>query len=103
MQLKIINIQGQCRGRPPAKGKSREGPGNTDFAFRILHFAFRIKRLRNQKSEMRNVKPRDWISFTCSESQIVRQNRDKDRWNERVDLLLFQRGGGRYALPGKME
>jgi hypothetical protein len=27
MQLKIIRIRGQCRGRPPTRGTSRDGPG----------------------------------------------------------------------------
>jgi hypothetical protein len=58
-----------------------------------LHFVFLKKSLRNGKSAMRNVKPRDWITFTCSVSSEITRDRDKDRWDERIDLLYFSGEG----------
>jgi hypothetical protein len=93
MHRKTINHRGQCRGRPPTRSPNKDGPRGPDFSFRMLHFAFLNEALGNQKSETRNVKPRDWITYTCSVSSIVKRNRDKDRWNERSDLLFFSGEG----------
>jgi hypothetical protein len=40
MQLKIIDIHGSCRGRPPNKGSTREGPGNVKFKVQSSKFEF---------------------------------------------------------------
>ena len=99
MQLKIIYRHGQCRGRPPTMGRSREGPVAVG-SWQLAIFSRQSTVISQQSGTanwerrtgiIRYPNARDWISSTCSVSQGILQNGDKDRWRAPIELLLYGR------------
>jgi hypothetical protein len=111
MQLKILNHDGQCRGRPPTKCANRDGPGTVG-QFSVgswqsviwnLEFGTWNLELRNLGTlEPRNHGTRfarDWISLTCSVYSYIAQDRHKDRLKA-PDRLAENRPHGR-GMPDR--
>jgi hypothetical protein len=118
MQLKIIYRYGQCRGRPPTKGRSREGPGNVKFQIpnskfqdlvsgataaswkthekfrRWLDFIWIHAETVHRENVFAVTTARDWIAFTCSVTPLISQNRRNQRSNSLLHLLKNSETGG---------
>ena len=94
LQIKIINHDGQCRGRPPTRGDTRDGPWGLNCRLSIVDC-----RLSILKPGTRNPKPgiryaRDWPNYTCSVNREITQDRHEDRLKV-PDRLADNRPHGR--------
>ena len=81
MQLKIIRIRGQCRGRPPTTNNSREGPGTESglqSAVSGLEHGTPARATESIQSGSWNPEPsgvtRRWSDLRSTNSTIVHRN-----------------------------
>jgi hypothetical protein len=120
MQLKIVRIRGQCRGRPPTRAPNKDGPepvggqqsavgslrsavwnrGSPDESvfkrrrrhwYRVLDPELKHINSRLKTQDSKLPHARDWVNITCSASTSINRNRDNDRSGTRVEPAI--RGG----------
>ena len=99
MQLKIIEHDGQCRGRPPTRGDTRD---SWQLAVSSRQFYSTADRRPQTADHRPQSNPRDWIDHTCSVGPCIARDRHKHRLKSREDLP--ENGGtGEICLKVKGE
>ena len=80
LQLKIIRIRGQCRGRPPTPGANRDGPWTVDsWQSAVDSFWSAVAGQRSPVSdpEIHFIRTVDWLSSVVSLSYGAKRSQDR--------------------------